>query len=78
MRKKLGALLKLEDQGLDLDLFYNISISSSDVGLQGTMSYELVKTLGEIQGIIVQSELDSGFLRGNFEVDEVTFRITLT
>jgi hypothetical protein len=78
MKENLKALLKLEDQGLDLDLFYNISVSTKEVALQGNMSYDTLKTLGEKHGIIVQSELDSGFLRGNFEVDEVAFRVTLT
>jgi hypothetical protein len=78
MKENLKALLRLEDQGLDLDLFYNISISTKEVALQGNMSYDTLKILGEKHGIIVQSELDSGFLRGNFEVDEVAFRVTLT
>lgn len=78
MKENLKALLRLEDQGLDLDLFYNISIITKEVALQGNMSYDTLKILGEKHGIIVQSELDSGFLRGNFEVDEVAFRVTLT
>lgn len=78
MKEKLDTLLRLKDQGLDLDLFYNISISTSEVALQGDMNYDIIKILGERYGVIVQSELDSGFLRGKFQIDEVNFRITLT
>ena len=78
MRKKLGALLNLEDAGLDLDLFYNVSISNREVTLQGDMSFDIIKVLGERSGVILKTELDSGFLRGNFEVDEIKFRVTLT
>jgi hypothetical protein len=79
MKEKLNVLQELIDKGLELDLFYNVSLDSNGIiSLQGDMRYETVKLLGEKYGVVLQNETDSGFLRGSFDHNGTKVRFVLS
>ena len=79
MKEKLNVLQELVDKGLDLDLFYHVSIDNNGtISLQGGMNYDIIRTLGEKHGVVFQNETDSGFLRGGFDYNGTNVRFVLS
>lgn len=74
MDKVIHALNVLNmTEAFDTNNFYVVTVTPSELSLQGVYSSELVRQLG-----IKFDTSDSGYLEGRLTVDGVTVKITLT
>jgi hypothetical protein len=76
VKDRIKVLLALSELGLDIDKFYNVAASLSDVSLQGDMDRDSVEMITKF-GITLTSA-SNGFLYGEFYAEGIKFRIVLT
>jgi len=76
VENRISALLGISEFGLDINVFYNVSVCQTDISLQGYMNRDTVDMLSKF-GVTLTSA-NNGFLYGEFYVQGVKFRIVLT
>lgn len=73
MKKHYEAL-----SGINVELFYAVTIYEYNVKLQGEQSNQTIKYLSQMFNVSNWRVTESGFIEASFEIDGIKIDVTLT